>query len=189
MAFGFLKKIIGAPVKVIGGVVKKIAPVVKLAAPFLKPVIEAVVPSPVKMLVKVVKKIPLARNIVNRLTKGHFMASDVQSKLKTVIEQAMAMQGKSGTDLAFGVGFLLQNLVALIIFAKDLERNQLIDQATEAIDALIGTEPSALVGPNGSLVKLDIPFIDDEKLYDMILDGIRQALLEPAPATAPPTTG
>ena len=189
MAFGFLKKIIGAPVKVIGGVVKKIAPVVKLAAPLLKPVIEAVVPSPVKMLVNAVKKIPLARNIVNRITKGHFMASNLQSKLKGVIEQAMAMQGKNGTDLAFGVGFLLQNLVGLIILAKDLERHELIDQATEAIDALIGTEPGALVGPNGSMVKLDIPFIDDEKFYDMMLAGIKTVLSKTTTEPVAPTPG
>ncbi len=181
MAFGFLKKIakvVTTPVKAVVTVAKKVAPVVKLAAPLLKPVIEAVVPSPVKMLVKVVKKIPLAANIINRITKGKFMATDLQTKLASVVTQGLEMQGKSGTDLAFSAAFLLQNLVSLVVYANGLPKQQLLDEALVAVDGLVGDEPGALIGPNGSLVKLDIPYVPDEKLYDLILSGVHTSLSE-----------
>lgn len=50
----------------------------------------------------------------------------------------------------------------------DEEQKQVIETA---IDALVGTEENALVGPNGSVYKFQIPIIDasgTEKLTDIV---------------------
>ena len=176
MAFNWLKKAVTAPVKLAGKVIKKVSPVVKLAKPVLKPIYDTVVPPPVRKAIQTAKIIaPVIKLFKGRSEKN---MNELESKLRSVVQLAIEMSGKKGVDLALSAGLLMQAVMAFAILIKSMPVQQLVDEGVIAVDGITGSEANALIGPDGTLIKLDIPLVDDEKLYDLITGGVRVMLTD-----------
>jgi len=168
MAFGFIKKIgraIGSAGKAVYSVVKKVP------KPIKEVIYETAVPASVRevagKVVSVAKYIPGLKSLVkgdtmNPLEKAFRELADVVNALK---------DGAQYSD----INEVIEALVAIPAGFKayneaDLEGR--IAMAKEALDNMIGTEEDALIGPNGSLLKIDLPLVDDEAATDMLMGAI-----------------
>ncbi len=179
MAFNWLKKIIVAPVKAGAFLVRTISPVVKPLQPILSPIYESIVPQPIKKVVKTIARLGPVVKLINSIRRDEPIMEQFSTALTNIVRSVLSLRGKSGMDLAFGIGLLMQSLMSLINLAKRLPESELITASEAALDAMTGTDPGALIGPAGELVQIDIPYIDDEKLYDLITSGARDALTAP----------
>jgi len=177
MAFNWLKKAATS-------VVKTVTPVVKLASPIYKPIYDMAVPEPVKKVVRIVKRIAPVAKILNRRKGINMNMNELELKLRGLLEQALDLKNKSGMDLALASGFMLQNLVGLVNLVKSMPQPELMAGLEKAIDGMVGDEATALIGPTGQLVQLDVPYVDDEQLYDLILGSVRTAVQDMKPAEA-----
>lgn len=113
------------------------------------------------------------------LRKGGVMPEGtMEKKLREVIEAAIGLSGSSGLSLALKIltSFLpkLNGLVGEFSRPQD----EWLPEFLDALDGMVGDEPDALLGPNGSLVAIDIPMVDDERVYDLILDVLRAQMLK-----------
>lgn len=179
--FNTLKTIVTAPVKLAGKVSK--TPVGKAVGHVLKPVYESVVPSPVRdVLKKVGKVMPLAKLLK---PKGASNVGDnvFEKVLREMADVIKAIQDKAGTTelVAEVVGLFVAVGPAYEEIGK-LSAAEKREQLKLALDNVIGEEPDALFGPNGSLVKFDIPFFSDETATDLAISGIVNLAIKDAPA-------
>ena len=176
MAFNWLKKAITAPVKLAGKIAGKAAPIVKVARPILQPAYETVVPAPIRKAIRTVKSAVPVINIFKRRSDKN--VSELEAKFRTCVQAAIEASGTSGVDLALRLGVLMQNIMALAVMIRAMPLQQLVDEGVLAIDSMTGSEPSAFIGPNGTLVKFDIPMVDDEVVYDLVTSGAKAVLTD-----------
>jgi len=104
--------------------------------------------------------------------------NEMEQKLRDVIEAAIGLSGSSGIGLAIKVLTSFLPKLNSLIGEFDGPREVWLAELTEAIDGLVGTEPDAMIGPNGSLIAFDIPVVDDEKVYDLLLQAISTLAVE-----------
>jgi hypothetical protein len=188
MAFSWLKKAVTAPINLVGKVIKKVSPVVKVAKPVLKPIYDMAMPGRVRKAIQAVKVILPVMKLFKRRSKNEM--NELEAKLRTCVQLSIEMSGKKGVDLALNAGLLMQSIMAFGILVKSISLQQLVDDGILAIDGMTGNEANALIGPQGSLIELDIPLVDDEKLYDLITGGVRIMLTDLIDKAAqPPTDG
>lgn len=93
-----------------------------------------------------------------------------EKALREVGDVVMAIQDKAPTVEL--ISEVVESLGALASAFEELqglsieEKRQLL---RDGLDGVIGGESDALIGPTGSLVKFDIPFIGDEMATDLVL--------------------
>lgn len=94
-----------------------------------------------------------------------------ETALRELADVVKAIQEKDGTVEL--IGEVVESLGAANAALQQFNTEPDIEvkrvMVREALDNTIGTEADALFGPTGSLVKFDIPFIDDETATDLAL--------------------
>jgi hypothetical protein len=113
------------------------------------------------------------------LRKGGVMPEDqMEKKLRELIASAISLSGSSGISLALKIlTSFLPKLNSLVGEFRG-PREEWLPRLMVAMDGMIGNEEDALIGPNGSLIAFDIPMVDDEKVYDILLQALEAALLD-----------
>lgn len=93
-----------------------------------------------------------------------------EKALRELGDVVQSIQNKEGTiDL---VKEVVESVGAMATAFEDLKGRPIEDKRKllrDGLDAVIGEEVDALIGPTGSLVKFDIPFIGDEVATDLAL--------------------
>jgi len=164
-------------------VVKKVPkPIVKLAY-------DTVVPESAKKVINkavaVSKHVPLLKHLIKG---GERTVNPVERVMREIVDVAQA---------ALTGGNILTQLIEAVMALSPAYQEILeatpegrVELFREALDNMIGSEEDALVGPNG-VIPLDIPFVDDEKVTDLVIEGavaiIKKTLLGGTTDAAPDT--
>lgn len=165
---GVIGKAAAAPVKLAGKIIK--TPVGTVATKVLRPVYESAVPQPVRRIITgAVSLAPLAK----LFQKGSDSMNPYERAMREIGDVTIAIRDKKGTTEI--IGEIVQSISAANDALAEFNQASLEQKRTmirEALDNVIGEEPNALFGPNGSLVKFDIPFVGDEAATDLALTGL-----------------
>lgn len=138
---------------------KPVKIIYEIAEPFLPIKVKAVERAADKV-VKLFK--PKGANIMNPVEKILREMADLQKAFADGIQV---------TD----IGEIMDVILSAEPAYKAFSQATVDEKATmvkEALDNVWGNEPGALIGPSSTLFKFDIPMVDDEKLSDLLLEGV-----------------
>lgn len=100
-----------------------------------------------------------------------------ETAIRRIVE-LIAMVGATDTwTLVMKLPELIFQIADISEHLNTVPRDQWVGEIRAALDNMIGTEPDALIGPYGSLLKFDSGVIDFEDLTDLILKSAEKYAL------------
>ena len=115
-------------------------------------------------------------SVVNLFKRKDSTVNPLESAIREIISLVVNVKNKSGIELMMALVPLLLTIQKISGEIKGFSKAEFVPKVREALDNLIGSEPDALIGPNGQIV-IDIKYVDEEKLSDLIIEAIEEALL------------
>lgn len=104
--------------------------------------------------------------------------SKLEEAVRGLFTAVLGLKEKHGLEILLSLTPIFVNIQTIYGEIAGKTKAEYVPLIRQALDNMIGEDPNALIGPKGTLVQFDIPYVPDEMITDFVLSAIEQAMLK-----------